>query len=69
MAKSPRATKKPATKTASRPETTTYSDADRDAIARRAYELFQARGGEHGYEIEDWLQAERELRTGRQDGH
>ena len=41
---------------------------ERDAIARRAYEIFQARGGQHGYEIEDWLQAEREL-TGRQDTH
>ena len=44
----------------------TINGIERDAIARRAYELFQARGGEHGYEIEDWLQAEREL-TGRQD--
>ncbi|MBI1734827.1 MAG: DUF2934 domain-containing protein [Candidatus Rokubacteria bacterium] len=62
MAKSTRATKK-------RPprETPSNGGADRDAIARRAYELFQARGGQHGYEIEDWLQAERELRTGRQD--
>ena len=32
-------------------------------IARRAYALFQARGGEHGHDIEDWLQAERELRS------
>ena len=33
----------------------------RDAIARRAYELFLARGGAHGRDVEDWLQAEREL--------
>ena len=32
-------------------------------IARRAYELFLARGGEHGHDVEDWVQAERELRT------
>ena len=32
-----------------------------EAIALRAYELFLARGGQHGRELEDWLQAEREL--------
>lgn len=32
-----------------------------DAISARAYELFQARGGEHGHDLEDWLQAEREV--------
>jgi hypothetical protein len=31
-------------------------------IARRAYELFLARGRGHGHDIEDWLQAEQELR-------
>jgi hypothetical protein len=30
-------------------------------ISRRAYELYQARGGEHGRDLEDWLQAEREI--------
>jgi DUF2934 family protein len=33
---------------------------DRD-IARRAYELFEIRGREHGHDLDDWLQAEREL--------
>src|SRR5579864_3090343 len=33
---------------------------DRD-IARRAYELFEKRGREHGHDLDDWLQAEREL--------
>jgi hypothetical protein len=78
MAKSTRSTRKATTgetATAPRPgsrERTAQPldvppDGDiRDAIARRAYEIFQARGGQHGYEIEDWLQAEREL-TGRQD--
>jgi hypothetical protein len=36
-----------------------------DAIARRAYELYQARGGTHGADVDDWLQAEQELRVGR----
>jgi len=31
-------------------------------IARRAYELFEERGGEPSREWEDWFQAERELR-------
>ena len=31
-------------------------------IAQRAYELFCARGYRHGFETQDWLQAERELR-------
>ena len=35
--------------------------ATRDDVARRAYELFQARGGEPGHELENWLEAEREL--------
>ncbi|MEW6212227.1 MAG: DUF2934 domain-containing protein [Acidobacteriota bacterium] len=32
-----------------------------EEIARRAYEIFLQRGGDHGNDIEDWLQAEREL--------
>jgi hypothetical protein len=31
------------------------------AIAARAYALYCQRGGEHGRDLEDWLQAEREL--------
>ena len=38
-----------------------HDGAAREAIARRAYEIYSARGGTHGYDIEDWLQAEREL--------
>jgi Protein of unknown function (DUF2934) len=32
-----------------------------EAIARRAYELFLARGEQHGHDLDDWLRAEREL--------
>lgn len=32
-----------------------------DCVARRAYEIFLARGGESGGELDDWLTAEREL--------
>ena len=30
-------------------------------IARRAHEIYEARGGEHGKAMEDWLQAERDV--------
>jgi Protein of unknown function (DUF2934) len=30
-------------------------------IARRAHEIYEARGGEHGKALEDWLQAERDI--------
>ena len=33
-----------------------------DAIARRAYELFEQRGGAPGRDIEDWLRAEHDIR-------
>lgn len=33
-------------------------------IARRAYALYLARGRENGHDVEDWLQAEGELRGG-----
>ena len=32
-------------------------------VARRAYELFLARGSEHGHDMDDWTAAERELRA------
>jgi hypothetical protein len=31
-------------------------------IASRAYDLYLARGCAHGHDVDDWLQAERELR-------
>jgi hypothetical protein len=35
-----------------------------EAVSRRAYSLFQARGSEHGRDVEDWLLAETELLNG-----
>ena len=35
---------------------------DREAVARRAYELYLSRGGEHGRAEDDWYRAEQELR-------
>lgn len=42
------------------------ADPNHEQIARRAYELFLARGGENGHAQEDWLQAERETGLGQQ---
>jgi Protein of unknown function (DUF2934) len=36
------------------------TDAD---VARRAYELYLARRCEHGHDVDDWVQAEDELRA------
>jgi hypothetical protein len=32
-----------------------------EQIEKRAYEIFLARGGEHGRDLEDWLTAEQEV--------
>jgi hypothetical protein len=46
---------------------TTAANVDRERIAQRAYELYLARGGSHGQDMEDWFTAEREL-TGAAPG-
>lgn len=46
------------------PATPSLPVQDRDAVARRAYDLYLARGREEGHDVEDWLQAERELVAG-----
>jgi hypothetical protein len=40
---------------------------DPDRIARRAYELYQARGESEGGALEDWLAAEQELNRSTPD--
>jgi hypothetical protein len=32
-----------------------------DRISQRAYAIYQARGGEHGRSLDDWLEAERQI--------
>ncbi len=32
-----------------------------DRIAKRAYALYAERGYQHGYDLDDWLKAEREI--------
>lgn len=43
-----------------RPPHVTVND---DAIARRAYELYERRGGRHGHDLDDWIQAEADIRA------
>jgi DUF2934 family protein len=38
-----------------------------EEVARRAYEIYQNRGGRHGADLDDWLEAERQLRPGPSD--
>ena len=40
------------------PQRRTVTDTE---IARRAYDLYLARGRDDGHDVEDWLEAEREL--------
>ena len=37
------------------------SDDQHILIAKRAYELYAERGYRHGYALDDWLEAEREI--------
>jgi hypothetical protein len=38
-----------------------------EQIQMRAYEIYIQRGGQDGLDLEDWLQAEKELKTSRQN--
>jgi hypothetical protein len=42
------------------PQSATVTNSD---IARRAYKLYLGRGCEHGHDVDDWTQAERELQS------
>jgi hypothetical protein len=35
-----------------------------DDIARRAYEIYEARGAQNGYDLDHWLEAEKQLKPG-----
>jgi len=45
-------------------EASVRNAAREDEIRLRAYEIYLQRGGEQGREMDDWLQAERELERG-----
>jgi hypothetical protein len=40
------------------------SPVDQDEVARRAFDLYCARGCEDGHDLDDWLLAEREVQNG-----
>jgi len=62
-AKTSTTTKKSNSKRPSRPPAALASSApSREEIAKRAFELFLARGRQHGHAEQDWLTAEAELR-------
>jgi len=49
-------------------DATSFSDDDRtERIAHRAYERYQARGGGHCQDVDDWRAAEREFDGGDQN--
>ena len=33
-----------------------------DLIAKKAYDIYEKRGGQHGSDMQDWLEAERAVR-------
>jgi hypothetical protein len=37
-------------------------------IAQEAHAIYLARGGEHGHDVDDWLEAERRLQTRLRSG-
>jgi hypothetical protein len=56
----------PVTARAKAPDSEMLSIEER--IERRAYELYVQRGNQSGSELEDWLQAEAEVRQTQEDG-
>ena len=47
---------------ASDPKVTTQPQPSRlSRISQRAHEIYEARGGQDGRDLDDWLQAEREI--------
>jgi len=48
-------------RTGEQAESRQLADSRMNRIARRAREIYEARGGEHGTAMDDWLLAEREI--------
>jgi hypothetical protein len=63
MARTNRAERTTADERAPKSAVTQQSAVTVSDIARRAYELYLARGCEDGHDVDDWVQAERELRS------
>jgi hypothetical protein len=48
---------------ASEPPELSTSAPDEEQVRNRAYQRFLDRGGNHGYDVNDWIEAEDELRN------
>jgi len=48
-----------------KPKSNSSCSTTEDVIAQRAYDLYLARGAEDGHDVEDWLQAEREIQEAK----
>lgn len=44
-------------------ESSEAAPSQQELIEKRAYQLFQDRGEQHGFEVEDWLTAEAGIRS------
>ena len=45
-----------------------FGEDEQEEVRRRAYERYLARGDSPGDEVEDWLSAERDFRSSREQG-
>lgn len=50
---------------ADEPKVSLRSKPIREEIELRAYQIYVSRGAVHGFDLEDWLQAEREVTSAR----
>ena len=57
----PAKTKRPSTSKAN--GNGSHGNISSDEVARRAYEIYESRGGEHGSDFDDWLEAEKQVKT------
>lgn len=55
----------PASAAAAEETASTETEPSLEAIAERAHEIYKARGGAHGKDADDWLEAELELRANK----
>ncbi len=74
MATAKKKTEAPTTRSVARPQAERRVDVaptpaprrelDREAISRRAFEIWEKNGRVPGHDLENWLRAEQELRSG-----
>jgi DUF2934 family protein len=58
---------RPKTRRSQPPSASTGAGPTEDDIRRRAYQRYLDRGGDHGTDFEDWLAAERELKSSKSE--